>query len=152
MPRCGKHYIAPDGPTSFSPLSITVPLDAVAGETSMRVSAKYNAYATPCETDFDGEVEDYGIVVIPVLGIEDNLSQLHPILTPNPTNGLLNIDMQTNMSELSVRVMDISGRVIQSDSYTDARKVQLTLSGAAGVYFVLIESDGKRVLKRIIKE
>jgi hypothetical protein len=53
-----------DGATSASPLSITVPNDAVFGQTRMRVSAKYNNSATACETGYDGEVEDYSVVVI----------------------------------------------------------------------------------------
>jgi len=142
----------PDGPTSFSPLAISVPLDAVAGETSMRVSAKYNGYPTACETDFDGEVEDYGIVVIPVLGIGENSFELQPILSPNPTNGSFSIDMQKDISELSVRIMDLSGRVIQAEEFTDAQTLQLQLNAAAGVYIVVIESGDQRALLRIIKE
>lgn len=50
-----------NGATSLSPLSITVPSNAVLGSVRMRVSSKYNAEATSCETSFDGEVEDYTI-------------------------------------------------------------------------------------------
>ncbi|MFD1551923.1 hypothetical protein DNU06_01510 [Putridiphycobacter roseus] len=57
---------ATNGITSNSPLSITVPSTALIGNTSMRVSAKFNASPTPCETDFDGEVEDYQIKVDPL--------------------------------------------------------------------------------------
>jgi len=53
-----------NGATNNSPLSITVPLTAVSGSTRMRVSSKYNADATSCETGFDGEVEDYTINVV----------------------------------------------------------------------------------------
>ena len=52
-----------NGPTNLSPLSITIPGNALAGKTRMRVSAKYNAEPTPCDTGFDGEVEDYSIIV-----------------------------------------------------------------------------------------
>jgi hypothetical protein len=53
-----------DGPTSDSPLSITIPMNADFGKTRMRVSTKYNDYATSCETGFDGEVEDYTVIVM----------------------------------------------------------------------------------------
>ena len=52
-----------NGATSNSPLTISVPSDAYVGEVTMRVSAKYNAAPTACETGFDGEVEDYTIIV-----------------------------------------------------------------------------------------
>lgn len=52
-----------NGPTSLSPTTITVPLNAWIGKTTMRVSAKYNNSPTACETGFDGEVEDYSIII-----------------------------------------------------------------------------------------
>ena len=55
-----------DGPTNLSPLAITVPTNATVGHTKMRVSAKFATAPTACETNFDGEVEDYSIFVAPV--------------------------------------------------------------------------------------
>tara|TARA_R110000868_G_scaffold89492_5_gene249123 strand:- start:3833 stop:7462 length:3630 start_codon:yes stop_codon:yes gene_type:complete len=53
-----------NGPTTSSPRSITVPLTAVVGTTRMRVSTKYNSYpSSSCETGFDGEVEDYTLII-----------------------------------------------------------------------------------------
>lgn len=52
-----------DSLTDNSPLEITVPWSAKPGWTRMRVMVKYNDYPQACETEFDGEVEDYGVVV-----------------------------------------------------------------------------------------
>jgi len=76
----GEEYIlgtaqnVSDGAVSNSPLSITVPDDAFLGSTIMRVSSKYNANPSACETGFDGEVEDYTITV------------LETVSCPTPTN------------------------------------------------------------------
>ncbi|MGG8498128.1 S8 family serine peptidase, partial [Tenacibaculum sp. TC6] len=43
--------------------AITVPAGAKLGSTRMRVAAKYNSDPTSCATNFDGEVEDYTVVV-----------------------------------------------------------------------------------------
>ena len=51
------------GLTTLSPLSITVPAGATIGTTRMRVTTQYNAAPSPCTASFDGEVEDYSIVV-----------------------------------------------------------------------------------------
>jgi hypothetical protein len=53
--------------TSNSPLTITIPTTAAIGNTRMRISSKYNDYPSSCETDFDGEVEDYTINVLPTI-------------------------------------------------------------------------------------
>jgi hypothetical protein len=52
-----------NGPTSASPLSISIPAGAATGTTRMRISAKYSAYPASCETGFDGEVEDYSLSI-----------------------------------------------------------------------------------------
>lgn len=52
-----------NGPTSLSPLSITVPATAAVGNTRMRVTARYNSDPASCQTSFDGEVEDYTVIV-----------------------------------------------------------------------------------------
>ncbi|WP_418513509.1 choice-of-anchor D domain-containing protein [Corallibacter sp.] len=57
----GSAYNVTNGATNNSPLSVTVPIGAAIGNTRMRVSAKYNSDPTSCETNFDGEVEDYTI-------------------------------------------------------------------------------------------
>jgi hypothetical protein len=52
-----------DGPGDLCPLSVTVPAGATLGTTRMRVAVAYNGYATSCATGYDGEVEDYAVVV-----------------------------------------------------------------------------------------
>lgn len=54
-----------NGATSNSSLSFIIPSSAVIGSTTMRVSAKYGNAPTPCEDNFDGEVEDYKINILP---------------------------------------------------------------------------------------
>ncbi|UEG49375.1 YDG domain-containing protein [Ferruginibacter lapsinanis] len=54
-----------NGTSGITP-SITVPAGAVVGTTRMRLISKYSSAATPCQgggSTFDGEVEDYAIVV-----------------------------------------------------------------------------------------
>ncbi|WP_408024774.1 M43 family zinc metalloprotease, partial [Tenacibaculum sediminilitoris] len=43
--------------------AIAVPAGAKTGSTRMRVAAKYNSNPTSCDTSFDGEVEDYTVIV-----------------------------------------------------------------------------------------
>ncbi len=59
-----------DGLTSLSPLNVAVPTSAQSGNIRMRVSTKYSDVATPCETLFDGEVEDYTLNITQPAGAE----------------------------------------------------------------------------------
>ena len=62
-----------NGVTSNSPLTILIPHNAVVGNTRMRVSVKYDIYATPCENAFDGEVEDYTLNIMQPIAAEMNV-------------------------------------------------------------------------------
>ncbi|MFD2543087.1 choice-of-anchor D domain-containing protein [Lacinutrix gracilariae] len=67
----GNAYNVVNGATDASPLSIDVPTNAAIGSTRMRISTKYGTSAsTPCEPDFDGEVEDYTIIIQQPTGAE----------------------------------------------------------------------------------
>jgi hypothetical protein len=52
-----------NGLTNGSPLSITIPSTALLGTTRMRVMTTYNNDSSACDTGFDGEVEDYSVVI-----------------------------------------------------------------------------------------
>jgi len=65
-----------DSATSLSPLTITIPAGAGLGYTNMRVSARFGAPAGPCEEDFDGEVEDYRLIVAPFCYDSDSTLQV----------------------------------------------------------------------------
>ncbi|MCP4122016.1 MAG: hypothetical protein GY751_09710, partial [Bacteroidetes bacterium] len=55
----------PDGTTSATLNgNMSIPTDAISGETRMRISMKRGAYADPCETLPFGEVEDYTVNII----------------------------------------------------------------------------------------
>ncbi len=54
-----------DAPTDLSPFTIQVPSNAVVGSTMMRVACRYASEPILCTNGFDGEVEDYKIVVLP---------------------------------------------------------------------------------------
>ncbi|WP_298346118.1 LamG-like jellyroll fold domain-containing protein [uncultured Algibacter sp.] len=56
-----------DGPTSNSPLAITIPESAEIGSTTMRIATKWQSYPSSCDASFNGEVEDYTINVIDYL-------------------------------------------------------------------------------------
>ncbi|MEE9349772.1 MAG: zinc-dependent metalloprotease family protein [Flavobacteriaceae bacterium] len=57
--------------SSLSPLAITVPANAIIGDTRMRVTSSYSdtnnplEYKDDCDTGFLGEVEDYTINILP---------------------------------------------------------------------------------------
>jgi len=141
-----------DGFTTLSPLQITVPQDAVEGTTTMRVATKYNTAPTSCETGFDGEVEDYGIVVTHPLGLLENTFEMTPILYPNPTLGQFAIDLGSPYQAVTITIHDVLGKTIQSKSYTNSQLLKVALIAADGVYLVSITTASKKAVFRLVKK
>ncbi|MFD2823363.1 GEVED domain-containing protein [Lacinutrix iliipiscaria] len=139
-----------DGITSLSPLSITVPLDAEAGETTMRIAAKYNTTPSLCETGFDGEVEDYSIIVTPSLGIIENSFEIDPVIYPNPTDGNFSIELGRHYAATEISITDINGKIIQSNTYYNSQLFNIKLKEASGVYLVIIKSEGQKAVVRLL--
>ncbi len=74
------------GLTNVSPLSITIPLTATLGATRMRVIATYNGDSSPCLTGFDGEVEDYTVVITAACTPTQTVSSFTPTSGPSGTD------------------------------------------------------------------
>lgn len=141
-----------DGPTTLSPLELSVPDFAQLGPTLMRVSAKYNSAPIHCETAFDGEVEDYAIVVVNSLAIEESEFSIEARIYPNPTNGDFTIDLGITQPSVRITITDVIGKQIQSKSYNESQVLNLRITEPAGIYLIIIESGDKRSVYRVAKE
>lgn len=144
--------------TDGSPLTITVPNDAVQGSTIMRVSTKYtdpgsNDFPTSCETGFDGEVEDYTLNVINNLSVDDNVLENLSVY-PNPNNGEFSISFTPKSGEdITIQVYDIRGRSIYKNSYNTStlfEEVVRLNNAQSGVYLLNILDGSHKVTKKII--
>lgn len=71
---------------------------------------------------------------------------------PNPSKGVLNIDVQKTYNNVTIDVINILGQNTQSFYFDKLTKGQIPLKGAIGLYFIRIYSgDGLDVIKKIIK-
>ena len=83
------------------------------------------------------------------LGVEDlNVSEFS--IYPNPTSEMLNVEGNTQIEK--VVIYDLLGRTVLENSPM-AEKTQINISSLNnGVYLVSITSEGKRTVRKIVKE
>lgn len=128
----GNAFNVIDGSTDLSPLAIEVPTNAVIAATRMRISNRYGTTAsTPCQTGFDGEVEDYTINIVQPATAEMNIKG-NNITIPNgfndAANGGLNQTLfgSTNVGAPGpVKMYDIENIGATTLNLTGAPRVQL---------------------------
>ncbi|WOD45100.1 reprolysin-like metallopeptidase [Hwangdonia lutea] len=147
----------PNGPTSNSALSITIPNDAVLGNTIMRISTKWDGEGNPmaCENSFDGEVEDYTLNVQASLAVEE-FGFENFMVYPNPNKGEFTIKLNSSLSRnVKVEVYDLRGRTIYKSTYKEAgdfnEKVNL-IHVQSGMYILTVSDGLRKSTKKIIVE
>ncbi|WP_299209724.1 M36 family metallopeptidase [uncultured Dokdonia sp.] len=146
-------------PTQATPITgtITVPAGAAQGPTRMRVSMKYNAAPTACESFTYGEVEDYIVNVSSSANfgqtpagneISENTVFDFSIF-PNPvTRGQLNVQV-TGADAQTLTIYNMLGQVVRKGAFTETVDVS---NLDAGVYVLEIEVNGNTMIKRFIKK
>ena len=71
---------------------------------------------------------------------------------PNPTNGYLSLDLTRCDDATEVKIIDLTGKVIQSMVAQNNQFIELELQGPAGIYLLSIESGSYQFRTRLIKK
>ncbi len=128
--------------------SFTIPATASLGSTRMRVSMKYNAIPTACETFPYGQVEDYTINITSAVREEENTKEaLTFTLYPNPVSGdLLYI---SEVEEAEYRIYNLLGQDIARGKIENNSIYISNLQ--SGTYLLEVNSKGNSAVKKFIK-
>lgn len=73
------------------------------------------------------------------------------IVYPNPTRGNLIINFPQVWEEVSIRLYDLNGRLVQEQKVERVDYAELQLRDAAGFYILVIENEGKQSIHKILK-
>ncbi|MGG8496241.1 fibronectin type III domain-containing protein [Tenacibaculum sp. TC6] len=76
--------------------NISIPSTALLGQTRMRVSMKYNAAPTACETFADGEVEDYTVNIVDSSSAIASSTSNDEVAEPLDRDGLSSLNVYPN--------------------------------------------------------
>jgi hypothetical protein len=129
-------------------VSFTVP-SGVSGTTRMRVSMKYGALPTACETFTYGEVEDYSIQLGSGASPAPTMATTTPAtLFPNPARDEVHIRWSSaTTGQATISVTDLAGRKladVQQQSNAGTNDYLLPLRDMpAGNYLVNVQADGQ---------
>lgn len=142
-------------------VDITIPTSATLGSTRMRVSMKYNAAQTACESFTYGEVEDYTINIsnsakgtfttIANAKTLGNATLVDLTAFPNPATYTVNVKLNTkDTSKASYRIVNIVGQTIKSG---DLKSTNVNVSELTQGLYILKVFDGQKVLRtKLVKK
>jgi len=72
-------------------------------------------------------------------------------IVPNPTTGILNIDLGNDYSDVEVNTYNSLGQQIGSKKFTNIKAHTMDLTGDAGLYFIEIKTDRFKAIRKVIK-
>ncbi|MCX2739290.1 M4 family metallopeptidase [Pontibacter anaerobius] len=145
--------------------TVNVPSTASLGTTRMRVSMKYNAAQTACETFSYGEVEDYSVNIsstlsavaaastgtvsqkVELLGEEKAASAL---VYPNPTRDYLNVAAPSQNAQ--VRIISVTGAEVMHVQLQDGNNRLNIAQLPKGIYTIEVFDGQKQLYQRFVKE
>lgn len=157
-----------NGATLSSPLSITIPINAVLGTTRMRITASYDAGINSCTTAFDGEVEDYTINILAgcaytvITSVTPNMAPVGTEVTINAASGLAGatanfsgiaaIPVSSSATQLVVKVPAnaVTGDIVVTNAalcagtpfpYSIVKEDKTSCEGVGGTFNDLIISE-----------
>jgi hypothetical protein len=106
-------------------------------------------------TDTSGNVSnDYNriVKVVESLSIRNNkISNEFISVYPNPVSQLLNISLNFNYHILTIKILDINGRILLNTKASDSIESIDLSNFESGIYSIEIEADEKIVREKIIK-
>jgi hypothetical protein len=74
------------------------------------------------------------------------------IVYPNPTNGLVYIDLGANLQHIEIEVKDVSGRILKKTQFKDRQFLDFELNEPAGIYFITVISENKIAMIKLVKK
>ena len=143
---------------AFVSQNITVPADAVIGNTRMRVKKEYVMTSdlvgdsSPCDdTSYFGQAEDYTINVSPSedLGLSE-VNKTTIQVYPNPVVDFLSINTKERIKV--VTITDITGKLISNVKFNSKENKVDFSDLASGVYIVKIETEKGIKSFKVIKK
>lgn len=150
----------------------TIKLDAGAGYDKYRWSNNANVSSITVDSSWVGigtaiywvEVTDDGCTIRDTIlitfklcgGIKDELGDLSLKFYPNPTDGLLYLDLNGQSSDLKIEIRTIHGQIIHSQllkAFSGQKSIEIDLlQQAKGIYFMkLSNKKGEAVIKLILE-
>ena len=135
-------------------VEVTIPSTAATGTTRMRVSMKYDAEQTACETFSYGEVEDYAVTISNSARTSDsdvfatalgNESVLDVVAYPSPANSFVNVKLNRNdSSEASYSIINTIGQSVLSGKL---ESTTINVSQLKTGIYILEVYDSQKLLK-----
>jgi len=104
------------------------------------------------DTNACNKLDTVIINIVPTTYTQPNENKSTILIYPNPTDGLLSIDLGATCSAAEISITDLNGRIIQKEARHNSQILQINLDAEPGVYLGIIEYADKRVFIKLLRK
>lgn len=90
-------------------------------------------------------------VEVTIVSVSESKKQSLSVF-PNPSSGVMTIDLGRLSAHTEIRLLDSSGRQVYSASFSNRRYHQLPMNQPAGVYLLHVISETSHTVHRVVKQ
>jgi photosystem II stability/assembly factor-like uncharacterized protein len=124
--------------------------DPVVGATNQNFVATINGqYAV--QISEPGCIDTSACFIISNVGIMENDFGMALQISPNPTNKNVSISFGELIENVDVRVLNMSGEIVQETRFNETEKLEIALDGSAGYYIIELISGKKYAKVKVLK-
>lgn len=123
----------------------------IAGANNQSYTATTNGnYAV--QLSENGCVDTSACVMVMSVGIIKTSFPSEIAVYPNPTKGTFSVDLGRTYESLTTTIMDIKGNVISSQKHHQSDLLNLKIDEPVGAYILVVESEDKKAVIRMVKK
>ncbi len=101
----------------------------------------------------DASAKTFVAARINTLNINEENTALKVLLYPNPAQGASTLLIKGNTNNITVSMMDISGKTILHGNFTNRNRIDLPVDKFnAGVYMITVKNKEESKIVKLIKE
>lgn len=115
------------------------------GETNVNFVPSANGNYAAIVTD-NGCSDTSSCFVISTIGLNDILPNEDFRVFPNPTSGHISIDLPSRTDEVTVRIIDAIGQVVNNEVFQPSESLDLSITSGNGMYIIEIDTIGDETL------
>ncbi len=125
---------------------------AIQGATSKTFTPKANGlYAV--QVTQNGCIDTSLCYNVQIVGVDESAvsEQIVPVY-PNPTSGMVEIDLQSNQPEINVSIINIHGKKVMEGSFNNQNKIKMNIGHLPdGVYYFEVKTKGEVKYCKVVK-
>jgi len=101
----------------------------------------------------NGCVDTSACVYVGSVGFIENSFADQFVINPNPSNGNFSISFESIQEDLIIRLLSVSGQLVEQKSYQNSQFIELEIEQPNGVYLLeILEGDQNRAVIKLVKE